>query len=145
MKCPCVDGVSLVFLVRRLALVWVPALSFLGVCQPLPTGWACDWCCSVQSQHRKWAEPPLLCGCHCPVRGGVCSPVVEVKALRIRFSQAPLPLRACPTPKEVTTDASEACVVIVNLCATCAGVCSSAQKQPKAVSLSPLSSSQSQC
>ena len=37
----------------------------------------------------------LLCGCHSPVRGGVCSPVLGLEALRSRFYKALLPLNAC--------------------------------------------------
>lgn len=80
----------------------------------------------------------LLCGCHHPVRGGVCPPVVGVENLRVGFDQAPLPLSVCPAPKEVTTEASEACVVTEDLCIVCVAICVSTQKQPKVVSFSLL-------
>lgn len=50
-------------------------------------------------------------------------------------------LNVHPAPEEVTTEAGEARVVTVNLCAARAGACSSTQKQPTVVSLSLLCSS----
>ena len=76
--------------------------------------------------------------CHSP--GRVCAPVVEVEALRVRFNKGPLSV--CSVPREVSAEASDAHVVIVNLCSTCAGIHSSAQKQPKVVFLSLLCSFQ---
>ena len=84
----------------------------------------------------------VLCGCHSAVRSGVCSPVVGVEALRVRFHKAPLPLSACSVPKEVITEASEACVVTENLDACTGGACGFAQKQPKVMSVSLLCLSQ---
>lgn len=60
--------------------------------------------------------PPLLCGCYSPIRSGVCSPAVEVEALRVAFSQALLPLKACLDPKEITTEANEAHMACEPLC-----------------------------
>ena len=77
----------------------------------------------------------MLCGCHCPVRDRVCSSVVGVEALKFRFNQALLPLNACPAPKEVIAEASEACAVTEDLYAVCVSVCGSTQKQHKVVSL----------
>ena len=57
----------------------------------------------------------LLNGCHSPVGGRVCSAVIGVESLRVRFDKAPLPLSACSFPKEVSTEASEARVVINKL------------------------------
>ena len=74
-------------------------------------------------------------GCHSLVRGWVCSPVVGVETLRFRLNKTQLPLGVCSVPKDVSTEASEAHVGTVNICATCAGVCSFAQKQPKVVFL----------
>ena len=36
--------------------------------------------------------------------GRVCSTVLRVETLRVGFDQAPLPLKACPALKEVTTE-----------------------------------------
>lgn len=69
---------------------------------------------------------------------GVFSPFVGVGALRVGFDQAPLPFSACPAPKEVNAEGTEACVVTEDLSAACVGVWGSTQKQPKVVSLSLL-------
>ena len=91
----------------------------------------------VQSLHwMLGGDFSLLHGCHSPDRDGVCSPVVGVEARRIGFSQVLLPLSMCPDPKEVTTEACEACVVTANLRVTCACICGSAQKQPSLVPFS---------
>ena len=79
---------------------------------------------------------PLLCCYHCPVRGGICSPIIGLEALMVRFNHAPLPLSVCPGPKEVIAEASEARVFTEDLCATCVYMCGSAQKQPKVMSFS---------
>ena len=84
----------------------------------------------------------LLCGRHIPVRDGVCCLVVGVEALRVRFDKASSLLSVCCVSKEVIAEASEAPVVTANLCAAHAGMFSSARKQPKVASLSPLCSSQ---
>lgn len=55
-------------------------------------------------------------GCHSPDSGRVCSPVVEVETLRVRFNKGPLCLSVCSVPKEVSAEASDAHVVTVNLC-----------------------------
>ena len=47
-----------------------------------------------------WLPPP------CRPR---VSPIIGVEALRLRFDQAPLPLRVCSALMEVTVKASEAC------------------------------------
>ena len=80
---PCVASVSLIFLVLWLFLVWMPALCFLSVCWPL-SPWEWVWLVVW------WPEPVLdvewgllfVCGCHNPLRGRVCSPVVGVEAPR---------------------------------------------------------------
>ena len=84
----------------------------------------------------------LLHGCHSPVRDRVSSPVIGREVLRVAFDQSPLPFCACPAPVEVTAEASESHVGTANLFTACTGIHSSAQKQPKVVSLSPLCSSQ---
>lgn len=61
------------------------------------------------------------------------------------FDQALLPSSMGPTPKEVTTEESQAHVVTVKLRATRAGVGASAQEQPRVIPLSPLYSSQTEC
>ena len=61
------------------------------------------------------------------------------------FDQALLPSSMGPTPKEVPTEESQAHVVTVDLCATRAGVCVSAQEQPRVIPLWPLYSSQTEC
>ena len=53
----------------------------------------------------------MLHGCHSPVGGRFCFPVVRVYALRVRFDKAPLPLSVCSVPKEVIAEASEDQVV----------------------------------
>ena len=78
----------------------------------------------------------------CDTRGGVCSPVVGAEAQRVRFSKAPWPLNACPVSKHVAAEAGEAHMVTVNPGTAHAGVRTSAQQQPKAMSLSLLCSSQ---
>ena len=48
-----------------------------------PLGRGCNLCCGDQSLH--WilvGASSLLFGCHSPVRGRVCSPVVGIEALR---------------------------------------------------------------
>lgn len=57
---------------------------------------------------------------------------------RFGFDQAPLPLSACRTPKELIAETCENNMVTKNLFATCAGVHSSTYKQPKFKSLSLL-------
>ena len=64
----------------------------------------------------------MLSGCHCPVRDSVCSSVVGVEALKFRFSQAPLPMNECPTPKGVIAEASVAYAVTEDLYAACVNV-----------------------
>ena len=108
---------------------------------PLDRG--CDCCCGDWSLHWMLGRAsPFLCGCHNPVGGRVCSPFVGVEALRVGFNKVLLPLSVCPLTKEVSAEASETCVVTANLRATHAGICGSAQKQPKFAGLSPLCSSQ---
>ena len=68
----------------------------------------------------KWG---FLCGCHCPIRDGICSPAVGVEALWAQFDQTPLPLFVCLAPKEMIAKAREAHVVTANLCAACVGIC----------------------
>ena len=51
----------------------------------------------------------------------------------IGFDQNPFPLSACPAPKEMIAETSEAHVVTEDLCITCGGIHSSIQKQPKGV------------
>ena len=87
----------------------------------------------------KWG---FLCGCHCPIRDGICSPAVGVEALWARFDQTPLPLFVCLAPKEMIAKAREAHVVTANLCAAYVGICSSTQKKPEVASLSLLCLSQ---
>ena len=59
------------------------AISFLRVCWPLSPCWQCVWWCCDQSLHWMLGRASsLLCGCHSPVRGRVCSPVVRVEAPR---------------------------------------------------------------
>ena len=84
----------------------------------------------------------MLCGCHSPVGGRVCSPVVGVAALRVGFNQALLPLSGCPAPGEVINEARESRVVTEDLHTTCVDVHGSAQKQPKVAPLSLLCSPQ---
>ena len=84
----------------------------------------------------------LLCGCHSPVEGEVCSLVVGVEALRVRFDKTLLPLSVCSVPKEVSSEASEAGVVTADLCTAYVCIHGSAQKQPKVMPLSPLCSSE---
>lgn len=78
----------------------------------------------------------LLCGCHRPVRGRVCSSVVGVKSLKVIFYQSPLPSSACFSPKELTAEASEAYVVTAKLFTTQEGIHTSTKKQPKVIYLS---------
>ena len=87
----------------------------------------------------KWG---FLCGCHCPIRDGICSPAVGGEALQAQFDQTPLPLFVCLAPKEMIAKAREANVVTANLCAAYVGTCSSTQKKPKVASLSLLCLSQ---
>ena len=48
---------------------------------PLDRG--CEWCCGDQSLHQMLSRTSsLLCGCHCPVGGRVCSRGVGVEAPR---------------------------------------------------------------
>lgn len=75
-----------------------------------------------------------LCSVSLPCQGWGPLPV-GVKALRVGFDQTLLPLSACLAP-EVMAEAGAACVVTEALCAACVGFHSSAQKQPKAASLS---------
>lgn len=79
-------------------------------------------------------DSSLLCDGYHPFRGGVCSPVVGVEALRVEIIQTLFPLSACCPPKEGSSEASEASVVIKVQCPTCLDVSSSAQRQPKAMS-----------
>ena len=144
----CVDCVSSVFWSK--GCFWYGCQPYLSSewagCYPLDSGY--DWFCCVQSPHC-WlgGASSLLCGCHSPFGGGVCSPVFGVEALRVRFNKAPLPLSVCLIPKEVTAAArwlqqgdscSKACVVMASLCASCAGIQGSAQKKSKFVFLSLL-------
>ena len=85
----------------------------------------------------------LLCDCHHPLKDRVCFPILGVD--RVKFDQALLPSSMGPTPKEVPTEESQAHVVTVDLCATRAGVCVSAQEQPRVIPLWPLYSSQTEC
>lgn len=66
----------------------------------------------------------LLCGCHSPVSGRICSPVFGVKSLRVRFNKALLPLNVCSVPKDVTSEVRDS----VNLCAAGVGIHGFAQK-----------------
>ena len=62
--------------------VCLPCLS-LGCagCHPLDRG--CDWCCSDHSLHWMLGRASsLLCGCHSPIGGRVCTPVVGEEAPR---------------------------------------------------------------
>ena len=68
--------------------------------------------------------------------GGFCSSFVGVKALRVEFYQAPLPLSESSAPVEVVTEGAEAHGFTLNLCATCVYIRSSAQKQPTFMSFS---------
>ena len=82
----CADCVSPIF--------WVQALfashdrhtskGYAG-CHPFDRG--CGWCCGDNSLVWKLCRTSLMCGCHRPVRGGVCFPVVWVEALRVRFDK----------------------------------------------------------
>ena len=50
-------------------------------CYPLDRG--CDWYCGDHSLHQMLnGASSLLCGCHIPVGGRVCSPAVGVEAPR---------------------------------------------------------------
>lgn len=53
-------------------------------------------------------DSSLLCDGYHPFRGGVCSPVVGVEALRVEIIQTLFPLSACCPPKEGSSEASEA-------------------------------------
>lgn len=66
----------------------------------------------------------LLCGCHSPVRGRICSPVFGLEALRVKFSKSLLPLNVCSVPKDVTSEVRDS----VNLCAAHVGIHGFAQK-----------------
>lgn len=70
---------------------------------------------------------------HC--QGRVCSPVVGLEALRVRFSRVSFPLSAFLAPKEVIAEANEVCAITEDLHVACAGF---AQKQSKVLSFSPL-------
>ena len=90
-------------------------------CYYLDTG--CDWCGGVQGLHwMLGGVSSLFHGCHSFVGFGVCSPVVGLEALVVRFNKVPLHLGACSVPKDVSIEACEACVVTVNLCAVHASV-----------------------
>lgn len=80
--------------------------------------------------------PSLLHACYCPVVGEVCSPVIEVEALRVHSGSVALESIPCHALKH------KAYIVTVNIYAAFAGVHSSTQKQPKVASLSPLCLSQ---
>ena len=66
-----------------------------------------------------------------PIRGGVCSSVVGVEAMRVRFNQALLPLSVCPAPKEVVAEAGEARVLTEHLCTTCVSIHDSLRSSPR--------------
>ena len=87
----------------------------------------------------------LFFGSHGPIVGKVFSPFVELEALRVRFDQAPLSLSACRVPREVIAEGCEVSVVTENLFATCIGVHSSTQMQPKVMSLFLLCLYQTYC
>ena len=55
-----------------------------------------------------------LHGCHHPVRGGVCSPVVGGEALRVGLDQALLPLGVGLALKEVIAETTEALAITAN-------------------------------
>ena len=108
---PWVECVSLVLLVLRLFLVWVPVTSFLRECWPSP--WQRVWPVLWFPESALDVRQGLLFA-HSSVQGGVCFQIIEVEALKVAFSKVPLPSSACFVPKEVNAEASEHCVVIAN-------------------------------
>ena len=126
-------------------LFWYECLSHLSseFAGRYPLDRDCDWCCGEQSLHwMLGAASSFICGYHSLPRVVVCTPVVEVETLRVRFDKASLPLSVWSVPKEVSAEVDEACVVTVNLCIAHAVFSGSAQKQPKVMSLFPLCLSQ---
>ena len=71
------------FLTWGLFIVWIPSTAFLSVCWLL-FSWQGVWLILqwLQLHCVLNRASSLLCGCHIPVRGGVCSPVVGVEAPR---------------------------------------------------------------
>ena len=64
----------------------------------------------------------FLYSCLCFVKDGLYFSVFGISALRVQFTQAPLPLSTCPAPKEVIAEVSQAHTVAEDPCATCVGI-----------------------
>ena len=80
-----------------------------------------------------------------PCPGGLFSQAVGVEALRFGLDQFLFPFIACPVPKEGIAEASASHALTEDQCATCVGVSSSTQAQPKITSLLLSYSSQIYC
>lgn len=73
-KHPCVDCMSLKFLVWRLFLIWMPDTPSSGCVDHYPLTKGCDYCCMDWSLHHMFGmASSLLCSCYSPAGsvGGV--------------------------------------------------------------------------
>ena len=130
-KCPYIDSVSVVCLWKGYS--WYACQScFSSMCAGhYLLKKRCDCYCGVQSLDQMLdGASSLLHGCHSPVGGGICSPVVGLQALIVGFDKC-VPISACSIPKEVSTEASEVHVVRGNLCIAHAGIHGSSISSPK--------------
>lgn len=83
---PCANCVSPIFWVQGLFASHDGRTSKGSAgCHPSDRG--CGWCHGDKSLVWKLCRTSLLCGCHRPVKDGVCFPVVWVEALRVRFDK----------------------------------------------------------
>lgn len=80
---------------------------FLRCAGRYPLDRGCSGHCDQSLHWMLGGASSLLHGCHSHVSGEVCSPLIAVEVLRVRFNKAPLYLSICSAPKEVSPEANE--------------------------------------